>query len=391
MFISAGVDKNLVVAAKEAVQVYHAIKHNESFKSMDCMSQIIRTVYGEANFECAKTKTAAIVSGVFEPMILNQIEDELKRAHFVCVSTDASNRKEIKMFPVLFRYYLPTDGVKTRLVELKSLPGEKAKQIVNLLQETLEKWGVKDKTICFCADNCPTNFGNVERTGNQNVYYLLKSIINRHLIGVGCLAHILHNAPKHAFTFVLTHNIDVILSTIYKRFYISTKQTEALKAHCNAIDIEFEKVKGCIITRFLAKKKCINSVLKVYRALRNYYDSVPARTIPMSLRSFFNDPLNKLILILVRDTCDLFETAILKIEGSTVSGIEAIKIIENLRGKLQTQIDEKFISLDAEEELDALIKSKAVANKQTIIDELVQPIHGKFVDTSMIHCFTSFS
>jgi hypothetical protein len=61
--------------------------------------------------------------------------DELKRAHFVCISTEASNRKAIKMFPVLFRYYLPKNGVKTRLVELKRLPGERAKQIVDLLNE----------------------------------------------------------------------------------------------------------------------------------------------------------------------------------------------------------------------------------------------------------------
>lgn len=46
----------------------------------------------------------------FEPMVFSQIQQELERAHFVSVSTDASNRKAIKMFPVLFRYYLPKEG-----------------------------------------------------------------------------------------------------------------------------------------------------------------------------------------------------------------------------------------------------------------------------------------
>lgn len=235
--LSAGVDKKLAVAAKEGVQVYHAIRHNESFKSMECTSKLIKTVYGEPDFACGATKTTAIISGVFEPMIQNQIEEELKQAHFVSISTDASNRKEIKMFPVIFRYYLPKEGVKTRLVELKSLPGERATQIVELLSETMEKFGVQDKIICFCGDNCPTNFGNVERTGCNNVYHLMKSILNHYLIGIGCLAHVLHNTPKHAFAFVLPFDIDVILSTIYKRFYISTKQTEELKAHCDACTI----------------------------------------------------------------------------------------------------------------------------------------------------------
>lgn len=344
---------------------------------MSCMSKIIQTVYGEADFECAATKTTAIITGVFEPMILNQIEEELKRAQFICVSTDASNRKAIKMFPVLFRYYIPSEGVKTRLVELNSLPGERADQIVQLLIETLEKWNVKDKVICFCADNCPTNFGNVERTGRQNVYRLLESMLDRKLIGVGCIAHILHNAPKHAFTYVLPHNIDVILSKIYKRFYISTKQTEALKAHCDKINIEFKTIKGCSATRFLAKKACINSVLKVYDALDNYYRSVSAKNIPMALRQFFKDPLHKLILILVRDTCELFEKAILKIEGNNVTGYEAAKIVENLRCKLQSQIDAKFISLDAEEELNGVIEYDKEIDKQTIIVDYVQPINGR--------------
>lgn len=76
-------------------------------------------------------KKLANVTGVFEPMILNQIEEELKRAD-ICISTDASNRKAIKIFcfvAILF-------AGKIRLVELKSLPGERAQQIINFLEFT---------------------------------------------------------------------------------------------------------------------------------------------------------------------------------------------------------------------------------------------------------------
>lgn len=44
-------------------------------------------------------------------------------------------------------------------------------------------------------------------------------------------------------------------------------------------------------------------------------------------------------MIFVRDTCAIFEHAILKMEGNAVSGYEAAKIVENLRSKLQSQID----------------------------------------------------
>lgn len=86
----------------EAMQVYHMLQHNQSFDSMKCTSAIIKSVYGQTDFKCSAAKAAAIVSGVFEPMIIGQIEQELERAHFVTISTDASNHKEIKMFPILF-------------------------------------------------------------------------------------------------------------------------------------------------------------------------------------------------------------------------------------------------------------------------------------------------
>lgn len=105
-----------LTAAKEGMQVYHAVRHNQSFHSMQCTSDIIRTVYNEPTFTCSYTKATAILTGVFEPMILSQIKNELNEALFVCISTDTSNHKEIKMYPVIARYFLPLEGVKTRLI-----------------------------------------------------------------------------------------------------------------------------------------------------------------------------------------------------------------------------------------------------------------------------------
>ena len=51
---------------------------------------------------------------------------ELGKANFVTVTIDASNRKEIKLVPVVVRYFVPDIGVKVKLLEFKSLPGETA-------------------------------------------------------------------------------------------------------------------------------------------------------------------------------------------------------------------------------------------------------------------------
>lgn len=66
---------------------------------------------------------AAIISGVFAPRILDEIARELETAKFVSIATDASNRNAIKMFPVVLRWFSPTNGLQNKVVDLTSQEG----------------------------------------------------------------------------------------------------------------------------------------------------------------------------------------------------------------------------------------------------------------------------
>lgn len=213
MITASRVDDELV--AKEAMQVYHMLRHNQSFDSMKCTSKLIREVYGETKFKCSATKATAIVSGVFEPMIIAQIESELEKASFVTISTDASNHKELKMFPILIRYFLPTEGVKTRLIELNNLPGETGEQIFEMLQRAWIKWKFRNKLIGYSADNAPLNFGSVDRKGDKNVFARMQTEFNNNLIGWGCVGHIFHNTPNDACLAIIPYDFNQILTLIY--------------------------------------------------------------------------------------------------------------------------------------------------------------------------------
>lgn len=238
--------ESLLNAAKEATFVYHMVRHNESFKSMQCTSEIIKKVFDQHEYACSRTKASAIVSGVFEPMILNRIQLELEMAQFICLSTDTSSRKEVTMYPVIARYFLPLEGIKTRLIEYSNLYSETGKDIFGCLKKTWEAWNIREKISSFGGDNCKTNFGNVDREGGDlNVFLRLKQALGDKLVGFGCSAHILHNAPKDACLNNLPFDIQHILTLIYKQFYTSTKQTEALKGFCEEVSIEYSKVKGC--------------------------------------------------------------------------------------------------------------------------------------------------
>ena len=55
----------------------------------------------------------------FTPYALVCHKSDWQTARFICLSTDASNRKAIKMFPVI-RYFLPLSGVNVKINELSN-------------------------------------------------------------------------------------------------------------------------------------------------------------------------------------------------------------------------------------------------------------------------------
>jgi hypothetical protein len=48
------------IAASEALVAYHAVRHNQNFRANDCLSKLIKKIYGP-KFSSARTKSEAIV------------------------------------------------------------------------------------------------------------------------------------------------------------------------------------------------------------------------------------------------------------------------------------------------------------------------------------------
>ena len=67
-----------------------------------------------------------MLTNCIAPIIADELRQELNKANFMSASIDASNRKEIKIVPVVVRYFVPDVGVKVKLLEFKSLGGETA-------------------------------------------------------------------------------------------------------------------------------------------------------------------------------------------------------------------------------------------------------------------------
>lgn len=275
-------------AANEATWAFHVIHANHSFKSSDCATKIFRTCFKMDKFTCSKTKCQAIIVNVFAPEVHKMVQEELSQRRYVSIYTDASNHGSIKIFPVLVRYFNPTAGVYV-LLDVSAKGGETSTIISDLLKKTAGDYELKKKIVAFCGDNAKVNFGGETRGGQNNVYYRLKEWLP-HLIGIGCVAHISHNALKHACD-VMPFDVECVIVKIYAYFYIYTIRVTALQQFCDEAGVEYIKLLGYAKTRFLAMGPAIKRVLRLYEPLKNLF--LGLQKGEKLLKQFFSSPLSK--------------------------------------------------------------------------------------------------
>lgn len=285
------------VAAMEGVWAYHVINSNHSFQSSDCASNIFKTCFQLKKFSCSQKKCQAIVKNVFAPHAEELLKINLKLCSYVSIYTDASNHGNIKIFPVLVRYFLPTDGVHVKLLNLTRADGETSELIFNKIMKAVEKFDLSTKVICFCGDNAKVNFGGETRGGQNNVFYRLKQVYPN-LLGVGCVAHVTHNALKFACE-EIPFDVEWVVVKIYSHFYLNTVRDTKLKAFCEESDVEYEKLLGYAKTRFLALAPAVQRILKIFDALQTYFRSI--KKGEKKLKDFFDCPSSKFWLLFVLD------------------------------------------------------------------------------------------
>ena len=291
-------------------------------------------------FTCARTKSEAIVTNVLCPYIMNQVKAELNVVNFVTVSTDASNHKDVKLFPVIIRYFLPLSGVKIKILDMQSLPGETAETICNFLLNSLQRHGLTEKVVGFCADNANTNFGGLQRRGRNNVFAILQDDLGKKLLGIGCAAHIVHNAIQTAGD-CLPIDVEAVIMKIYYYFYIYTVRVESFKEFCEFACVEYQRILGYGKTRWLSLMPAVERVLKLFPALKSYFLS--EEKCPTLIRNFFENNSAELWLYFVHNIAAVFHATILRIEAQNVTALEASSALDDLIHKCTERSSKNFL------------------------------------------------
>uniref|UniRef100_A0A8C6NU33 Uncharacterized protein n=1 Tax=Nothobranchius furzeri TaxID=105023 RepID=A0A8C6NU33_NOTFU len=260
------------ISAAELCKVYHAVKHHQSYRSVDCGIKVDREVYSDSavakGVTCGKTKAKALCENVLAPYSIQEHVDYIKEneLHY-SLATDASNKGTTKCFPIVLRYFHFEEGVQNALLDFYSDSNETSEAITNQLLAKLEMSGLNlQKLSAYTADNASVNYGK-----HNSVYQKLKLAQNDVL--ASCLAHILHNATRYAAG-NLDLDIENTVLKVYSHFSISASRTAQLREFC-----EFVEVDGCnllrhVVTRWLSLLPSIDQMLKCWKPLMSYFQSL---------------------------------------------------------------------------------------------------------------------
>lgn len=335
-------EKSSLLAAAEGTFAYHNVQHNCSFRLMDCTTKILKKVFDPA-FSCARTKCEAIIVNVFGNYSIRELKDDIANLNFVSIYIDASNHGSKKLFPIMLRYFCLEKGIKVKLLEFQSKPGETAELITNYLMETINAYNLQKKVICFCADNANTNFGGCSRKGTNNIHTKLQNELSKNIIGIGCSAHILNNTIQTAAD-GLQFDIESILIKIFSYFHINTVRVEELKDYCNYVDNEYSQILGYSKTRWLSLLPAVSRLREMFLPLKVYFLS--QKHCPYILKMFFEDESAEAVLCFVQKQASLFHSAVKEVEGQNVTVIKVSAVFSSLLLKLENRLNEKFISND---------------------------------------------
>ncbi|KAI8117613.1 hypothetical protein CVS40_10527 [Lucilia cuprina] len=308
----------------EAAFVYHTITHSHSYQSADCSNKLFKQMFPDSNvastFTCGKTKLSKIATNILAKYSIETVLKDLNDDHPFSISTDASNKGNIKTFPIVLRYFSKHTGVNTKLLNFYESNSEMSKDIAESLKSKLEGRNLNLTNVTsFCADNANVNFGC-----KKSVFVELQKN-NPDIIGMGYLCHIINNAFKNGLK-LLKLDIENIVIKVFNEFSSSTKKTSSLKDMFEFCDLEWSEMLRHVPTRWLSLTPAVERFLKNYLAIKTYF--ISQDSCPAVLKQFFELETSEAYLGFVHHTGTALLSSIKKLEQGNLIIVDIFKIVK---------------------------------------------------------------
>ncbi|XP_047517164.1 uncharacterized protein LOC125057485 [Pieris napi] len=351
-------DENIIAA--ELALTFHTVKHNLSYNSMDCLSKLNKIVFVDSKIaskiRLGRTKMEALVIEVLGPYSVESVINDLHDDVFFCLQTDASNKKNIKLFPLVVQYFSINEGIQNKLIDFYENSNESADGMLEAIKKSMDSHNLSFNQVSgLSADNCNANFGI-----HHSLYTNIKKEVPI-LIKGNCHAHIIHNTVKHAMGYLIC-DIENIVLKIYSHFSVSACRRDDLKKIVTMVDGEFHEIKRHIGTRWLSLLPAVDTLLLNWEPICNYFISLGdnCAIIIQELLKLSDHQDREVVEIYLHFTShmlNIFNKTIKRLEGNDVTILDVYNIMDNLRNELEQRKTDKYFGYESKMRLQKIQKS----------------------------------
>lgn len=103
---------------------------------------------------------------------------------------------EKQLIPIVVWFFHPIPWIEMKLLEFHSVKGETSDITVYAIVNSVKKFNIEDKTICFWGENTNSNFDGAQCHGKHTVLTQLRNLQIRNVLWICCGAHIIHNCVQ---------------------------------------------------------------------------------------------------------------------------------------------------------------------------------------------------
>lgn len=339
--------ENLRVTISELSMVYHTVKHQHSYNSFDCTSKLNSLLYYDSSLakqiHCGRTKASSLTENVLGPkaieLVVNDLTNDSQETTFFSISSDATNKGNIKLFPLIVTYFIPEQGIKKKILDFYSDDFESSEAISEKIIACLEKHGLSlNNVTAYSADNAAVNYGKY-----KSVYQKL-SCQNQHILKANCNCHVLHNAAKFACK-KLSLDVETLVNKIYSEFSTSTTSRRELQECFDFFNMEFKQMVRDVPTRWLSLSKAVDRILSSWPAIKTYFLSQEEENCDGFIWKIVKSEENEipeLNLYFVSHFLNFMCESILMLEKEDISSTELHDVMFITKEKLELRLRDNF-------------------------------------------------
>ena len=366
-------EEDLILSA-ELAMVYHGVMHHHSYLSMDCCMKIIPAVFPDSKIakkiHCGRTKSEALIANVLCPHSIEMVTNEMNfpKSIFYSVSTDASNKGNLKHYPLALRYFLKSFGTKNRVIDFYVCSEETSDSISSNILSRLEHNQMNIQyLISYGADNAAVNYGK-----HHSVFTNLRQLCPK-LISSNCNCHVIHNSARFGCK-VMSRDIELLVIKIFNEFSISAKRVKELKSCFEFLDIEYKELLRHVPTRWLSLLPALDRLLLSWPAVKVYFLQLGEEECPKFIWDFIKDQehelnaedelsLNECFLYFIHSFMNIFQESIKKLEDNATQSPEVYNIMFNLKSKMIDRLNDGFYGFRVNQCIPKLQKREQVQFK----------------------------